>query len=84
MKTNDAEIIEKAIELQRLATSDYNNIYNALTGTSASETVLSLLSEELRIAEDVKIFQNSMTNKTEDKSADSQTVKDLIKQLRSS
>ena len=54
MKYRDSELIDKAIELQRLATMDYTNCYNELTGTQATERVYSNLFEELRIAETVK------------------------------
>ncbi len=84
MKAPDTKIIEKAIELQRLATSDYNNIYNTLTGTGASETILSLLSDELRIAEDVKRLLSFAGTPVQETAAERDNVRRIIRQLKSS
>lgn len=54
VKYTDSQLIDKAIELQRLATMDYVNCYNELTGTEATERVFSNLFEELRMAQTVK------------------------------
>lgn len=82
MKNNDVSVLEKVLELQRVASADYNAIYNELTGTPCSQTVSSILFDELRIAENVKKMLSVRTAENSEKSADKREMKETVDEIK--
>lgn len=82
MKNIDVSVLEKALELQRVASADYNAIYNELTGTSSSQTVSSILFDELRIAENVRKMLSVRIAVNSEKSADTREIKETVDEIK--
>ena len=82
MKNNDVSVLEKVLELQRVASADYNAIYNELTGTLSSQTVSSILFDELRIAENVKKMLSVRIAVNSEKSADKREIKETVDEIK--
>lgn len=82
MKNNDVSVLEKVLELQRVASADYNAIYNELTGTLSSQTVSSILFDELRIAENVKKMLSVRIAVNSEKSADTREIKETVDEIK--
>lgn len=81
MKNNDIEILDKAAELQRLACSDYNSIYNSIAGTNLSLKILTILYDELKNTENVKTMLRMRTDVNQQQ-ADKNQIDSFLNEMK--